>query len=237
MTGEPLADARDMFAVHTMFRREFGAAPNLISSVADGDEQRTATVADHIALMNLILQVHHSAEDNYIWPLLRERGGAEIASIIRIMEQQHAGIHEGYVRVEEALADWRESASAASRDALAATIGELLPLLDDHLSLEETRVVPQIERYLTKSEYARMAEDGSANTPEDVLPLSFGMIMYEADTEVIDNIVAEMPDKVQPFIRDVAAVAYADYAQKLYGTAAPARVCRTAQFSEEGQTK
>src|SRR5215470_1183964 len=151
MTGEPLADARDMFAVHTMFRREFGAVPSLISSVADGDEQRTAVVADHIALITLILEVHHSAEDDYIWPLLRERGGAEIAAIVDIMEQQHVGIYKGYLRVKEALADWRENASAGSRDALAGTVGQLLPLLDEHLSLEETRVVPQIERHLTKT--------------------------------------------------------------------------------------
>ena len=224
MTGEPLADARDMFAVHTMFRREFGAAPNLISSVADGDEQRTAVVADHIALLTLILQVHHSGEDNRVWPLLRERGGADIAAIVDVMEQQHVGIHKGYLRVEEALASWRESASAASRDAVAGAVGELLPLLDEHLALEETRVVPQIERHLTKAEYARMAGDGAANTPEEMLLVSFGMIMYEGDPEVIGNIVAEMPAQVQPFIRDAAAVAYADYAQMVYGTATPARV-------------
>jgi hypothetical protein len=46
---EPLADARDMFAVHTMFRREFGMSLDLVRGVMAGDAQRAAAVADHIA--------------------------------------------------------------------------------------------------------------------------------------------------------------------------------------------
>ena len=221
MTREPGADARDMFAVHAMFRREFGAIPRLVSSATDGDERQAAVLADHIALLIKILEVHHSSEDQHLWPLIRERGGQEVGAIVDIMEQQHAGIHDGYRRLEEALAGWRESASAASRDAVAGAGSAFLPLLEEHLALEETRAVPQIERHLTKAEYARMAEHGAANTPEDIFLVSFGMIMYEGEPEVIDNIVADMPAGVRLFIRELAAVAYAGYAKKIYGTTTP----------------
>ena len=45
----PLADARDMFAAHTLFRREFGLMPGLVRAVAAGDTKRSALVADHVA--------------------------------------------------------------------------------------------------------------------------------------------------------------------------------------------
>ena len=50
------------------------------------------------------------------------------------------------------------------------------------------------------------------------------MIMYEADPSVIGMAVAQMPAKVQPVIKDLAASAYAAYARELYGSATPARV-------------
>ena len=44
--SEPLADASDMFAVHTMFRREFGLPPALVRNVlADEYKRGTAQVA------------------------------------------------------------------------------------------------------------------------------------------------------------------------------------------------
>ena len=64
---------------------------------------------------------------------------------------------------------------------------------------------------------------------EDKLPAIFGMIMYEAYPAVIDAIVAEMPAEIQPVIKDVAVLAYAVYALRLYGTAAPARVAGVPQ--------
>ncbi|HEY6497437.1 MAG TPA: hypothetical protein VIZ43_29515, partial [Trebonia sp.] len=62
MTEEPLADARDMFAVHTMFRREFGLMPGLIRGTA-ADTGRAAVVAAHVALVAEVLHLHHTGED------------------------------------------------------------------------------------------------------------------------------------------------------------------------------
>jgi hemerythrin-like domain-containing protein len=224
VTDSPLADARDMFAVHTMFRREYGAIPSLVRAVAAGDEQRTALVADHVALLNSVLHIHHAAEDEHIWPRLRERCPTEIVPIVDVMQEQHEGIHKGYLRVNETLEAWRASASAEAREALAEAAVRLSALLDEHLALEEERVVPLIERYITAAEYSRIGEEGAENTPPDLLATTFGMVMYEGDPQVIDAIVAAMPAEIQPIIRGAAAAAYAVYAQNLYGTATPPRV-------------
>ena len=100
--NEPLADARDMFAAHTIFRREFGLMPGLIRAVAAGDKQRSALVADHVAFVSSILNHHHSGEDTYVWPPLQERCPGDCAALVDVMEEQHHAIHNGLLQVAQA---------------------------------------------------------------------------------------------------------------------------------------
>jgi hypothetical protein len=222
--NEPLADARDMFAAHTMFRREFGLMPGLVRAVATGDKQRSALVAGHVAMVSTILNHHHSGEDAYVWPPLRERCPEECAPLVVVMESQHHAIHNGLLQVAQAGEAWRDSASADARHALAGAIDRLLPVMNEHLAVEEERVVPLIEKYVTQAEYAHVAQEQGAEVPPDKLPAVFGMFMYEAEPAAIDLAVAEMPAEVQPIIRDLAPTAYAAYANELYGTETPPRV-------------
>ena len=222
--NEPLADARDMFAAHTMFRREFGLMPGLVRAVGAGDKQRSALVADHVAMVTGVLNHHHSGEDTYVWPRLRERCPEDCAALVDVMDDQHHATHNGLLRVAQAGQAWRDSASAEARHALAGAIERLLPVMNEHLALEEERVVPLIEKYVTQAEYAHVAQEQGVDVPPDKLPAVFGMFMYEADPAAIDLAVAEMPPEVQPVIRDLAPKAYAAYAEELYGTPAPPRV-------------
>jgi ribosomal protein L12E/L44/L45/RPP1/RPP2 len=180
-------------------------------------------------LVSKVLDLHHSGEDKQVWPRLRERGTAEIASIVGVMEEQHGVIHHGLLQVAAAVESWRDSASVQTRDDLAGAVSQFLPAMREHLALEEERVVPLIEKYITAAEYALLSQEGNAEVPRDTLPTIFGMIMYEADPAVIDTIVAEMPAEIQPVIKDAAAQAYAAYAQQLYGTATPARMTGSPQ--------
>jgi hemerythrin-like domain-containing protein len=223
MTSEPLADARDMYAVHTLFRREFSLIPDLVRGVSAGDKSRTAVVADHVDFVVRALGVHHSDEDKFVWPILRARGTEMVASIVDLMERQHAAIHQGLLHVVDALGSWRESASARARDALADDVTEVLPTLKEHLADEEARAVPLIEQYVTAAEYGLIVPEVVAAIGQERLPLFFGMMMYESAPTVIDQIVSQMPPQIQGGIRDAAVKAYATYADKLYGTDKPPR--------------
>jgi hypothetical protein len=44
------ADTRDMYMVHTAFRREFGALPNLVRNVEAGNAQRSQIIGDHFEI-------------------------------------------------------------------------------------------------------------------------------------------------------------------------------------------
>ncbi len=70
------------------------------------------------------------------------------------MYEQHEAIHHGLLQVAAGVESWRDSASAETRDALAVAVGQLLPVMKEHLDLEEERVVPLIEKYITAAEYA-----------------------------------------------------------------------------------
>jgi hemerythrin-like domain-containing protein len=222
--NEPLADARDMFAAHTMLRREFGLMPGLVRAAAPGDTGRAALIAGHIALMSGFLDGHHSGEDKHIWPRLLQRCPDECAAIVAVMEEQHDAIHRGLRQVTAAAQDWPGSAAADARNALAVAIEGLLPVMAEHLAGEEEQVVPLIERYITQAEYAVLAREQGADAPHDKLPVLFGMFMYETDPAVVDLAVAEMPAEIRPVIRDLSTAAYASYAQELYETATPSRV-------------
>ncbi len=224
IVNEPLADAREMFVIHSMFRREYGLMPGLVREVTPGDGQRAALVADHIDLMNLVLDFHHSGEDKHVWPPLRERCPGESAALADLMEDQHHTIHTYLLRVTEAQQAWRGSASADARDALADAIDQFLAALTEHLALEEERVVPLIGEYVTEAEWNAVAQEAGTELPPEKMPTVFGMLMYEGDPDAIDTIVMHMPAEVQPVIKDLGSQAYTAYATELYGTATPPRV-------------
>jgi Hemerythrin HHE cation binding domain len=223
---ESLADPRDMFVAHTMFRREFGLMPDLVRTVTPGDKRRATLVADHIALVSSVLSQHHVGEDRHIWPRLRNRCAQECEPLVDVIEDQRHAIHTCLLQVGRALPPWRDSASARARGALAAAIDRLIAVVREHLALEEERVGPLIVKHITDAEYAVLAQEDAAGIPPGKLPTVLGMIMYDGDGAVSDVILAEMPVEVQPAIKDLAVQAYAAYATDLYGTPTPPRVAQ-----------
>ena len=222
--NERLADARDMFAVHTMFRREFGLMSSLVRKVQDGDVGRTIDVTNHVEFICDVLHFHHKGEDTHIWPALLARGDDEVIAIVEDMEADHHRIAACLIHLMRAVDSWRAGSGVAARDALGRSIDRLIPILDNHLSNEERRAVPLIERYVTEAEYALVVEDAAKEMQPDKLAIVCGMVFYEASPDVIDAIVARFPPDVPPQIKELAANAYAAYAKDLYGTPTPPKV-------------
>ncbi|HEX4791416.1 MAG TPA: hemerythrin domain-containing protein [Actinospica sp.] len=227
MSNETLADVRDMYMAHTMFRREFGLAPALIRSVADGDLGRAAVVADHLRIVDSGLHHHHAAEDKHLWPRLLERSGAgvePVVHIVRVMEEQHDGVDELLDELRTGLTQWRGSADAAQGEALADTAEQLAGLLGKHLTAEEELALPLIAKHVTAAEWGAMIADSAGDVAPEQMPLIFGMMAYEADADVVRDIIAQMPPEVSSIIGDLAAQAFGAHAQLVYGTATPERI-------------
>ena len=96
-----MADVRDMYLAHTLFRREFARLPGLILSIADGGIAGAETVSAHVAMLCRLLHLHHEGEDLLLWPKLAARGGVEADAIVPVMEKQHHIIEAALARVDE----------------------------------------------------------------------------------------------------------------------------------------
>jgi hemerythrin-like domain-containing protein len=221
---EPLADIREMYMVHTVFRREFGLASDLVRGVADGDTERARVVAAHLDLLNVFLHHHHSGEDGHLWPRLLQRGGPEAAPVVLLMEGQHETIEKTGAEVNAALASWQATADVAARDELAGALDRLLVHLDDHMTLEEDQALPLIAEYITAAEWGAMVQEGGADVSPELMPMMFGMLMYEGDPEVVRLAISMMPPEVQGIIGDLAKQAYAAHCEQVHGTSSPARI-------------
>lgn len=174
---QPMADSRDMFVVHDMFRRQFKAIPGLVSEVPAGDAAQVAIVAGHVAWMVTFLHAHHEGEDLFVWPKLLERIPVKIDPLILTMEAQHEGLAQALDDLAAKAASWRTTSAAPERDALAGAATELLVRIAEHLGLEEREVLPLIDKYLTEKEWQKVGGSGLKKMSFGQLKVAFGMIL------------------------------------------------------------
>jgi iron-sulfur cluster repair protein YtfE (RIC family) len=218
-----MADVRDMYTVHIVFRREFGQLPSLVRAVPDGDTARAELLAGHVQLLCGMLHSHHSGEDELLWPKLLDRGSDEIAPLVHTMESQHEAVDKAITDLDAALVSWRGTASSADRETLADALERLYGPLVEHLNMEEEHILPLAAKYVTAPEWEQLGQHSMASLPKNRLPLLFGMAMYEGDPEVIQGIVATMPLAPRLLIPILAPRLFGSYAKRIHGTRTPAR--------------
>jgi hemerythrin-like domain-containing protein len=218
-----MADSRDMIVLHNMFRREFKAIPGLVIDVPEGARARVAVVADHVAWMVTFLHAHHEGEDQLVWPKLLERIPAEIDSLIHTMEAQHAGLARALNSLDARAAEWRSTAAAEERGAVADAATALLPPIAEHLDLEEKQVLTLIDRYLTDEEWKQVGGSGLKKMSFGQVAVAFGMILTDATStqvQIMRNTIPRIPWTVFSLL---GPRRYAKYAARLRGAGASSR--------------
>ncbi|MBP2471259.1 hypothetical protein JOF53_000131 [Crossiella equi] len=223
-TRVPLADTRDMYMIHTAFRREFGLAPDLVRAVPAGEVARARVVADHVELLDEVLHHHHGAEDRHLWPRLLARVPQAVAPLVHTMESQHQAIDDLHTELRTALAAWRTTADPVRGLELAGVLERLLPLLTEHLELEERHVLPLIGQHVTAAEWDAMVAEAGATLDPGLFPLVFGMCMYEGEPEVVAYSIANMPPELRPVLAGLATEAFRAHSLRVHGTGTPPRV-------------
>ena len=61
--------------IHRIFRRQFAEVQTLVQEVAAADATRVGAIADHLGFLLDGLHMHHTTEDDLIWPRLLDRAG------------------------------------------------------------------------------------------------------------------------------------------------------------------
>ena len=172
-------DNQEMVVVHRVFRREYRLAPKMVAGVRAGDTARAAVIAAHLDELGGMLHHHHTGEDELVWPRLQERVAVS-AELVARMETQHDRVARLMQRVDELLPQWRETADAAVRDDLAEVLAEASAALDEHLAEEEREVLPLVEQHMTVAEWAELGERGRAGMAKDRMLVLLGHILEDA---------------------------------------------------------
>jgi hypothetical protein len=81
--------------------------------------------------------------------------------------------------------------------------------------------VPAMELHIAMDEWIQILQKGMAGMDLDGLPLLFGMLFYEGHPQVIEAVLATLPDELRPGMWEQASEAYAAHALQIYGTATP----------------
>ena len=112
------------------------------------DPARRRSVAAGWELFKHELHLHHTAEDEVIWPVLRPRlaHSEHALSVLDAMEEEHERIDPLLAAVDAAFAQRRE-------DSLADVIDALVTTLTGHLAHEERDGLPLIGVALTAAEW------------------------------------------------------------------------------------
>jgi hemerythrin-like domain-containing protein len=217
-----MADVGEMYLVHTMLRREFSLLPDLIRGASRSDAKRRALIGAHAQLVLQILHTHHESEDLVLWPLLLERAQAEATQIVAVMEQQHHAIAAAHDEAVHRLDAWCGSGRDGER--LATVLDELVRILTEHTTLEETAVLPLAEKCITAAEWQQLGQHGMDTFQKRLLPLAFGMLMYQGDPAVMRRTLSNMPLPARLVMPIIAPRAFSRHARRVYGTATPPKI-------------
>ena len=211
-----LTDVHDMVVVHRAFRREFRLLPPLVRAVAAGDTARAAVLGAHAGLLLDGLHLHHSGEDELLWPKLLERCPPDTALIER-MEGQHEEVDHCIRRLRSALPRWEAEARPAVTEEVASTFDRLNAGLLVHLDEEEREILPIAARHVSPAEWAQLGEHGFARMTRAQLPLMFWMVVEDATPEEAAEMYANVPLPVRLLLRTVFAWRYRRYVRRVRG--------------------
>jgi hemerythrin-like domain-containing protein len=199
-TGDPMgtggAAAREMPLIHRIFRRQFPEIRAMVQEVPADETTRVAAVADHLGFLLDGLHMHHTTEDDLIWPKLLDRAGLD-APLVERMEEQHQQIDVSVAEVRAAMSVWRSDPTPATSSVLVGRLSEFLVVLDKHLDEEEQVVVPLIDRHLTEAEWQDVGERGFEKFTPAQRWIATGQLVEVATPEEVTMMFGQLPPPVK----------------------------------------
>lgn len=213
--AEP-TDMHDMVVVHRVFRRELRSLPDLLIHTPAGDLDRAAVVGAHARLILSGLHLHHTSEDDLLWPLLLERS-APSADVVARMQSQHAAVDELVGRLDTVLDRWQAEARPAVATEAAGLMDRLRAVVVEHLDDEEQDLVPLAAATITPEEWTAVGEAGVAKMSKAELPLMFGAVMEDATGPEQQVLLRTLPLPIRFVMRTWGSWHYRRYITKVRG--------------------
>lgn len=209
-------DMHDMVVVHRVFRRELRSLPGLLTGTPAGDLDRAVVVAGHARLILSGLHLHHTSEDDLLWPLLLERS-APSADVVARMQVQHAAVDDLVGRLGPVLDRWEAEARPAVGTEAADLMDRLCAVVVEHLDDEEQTLVPLATMTITPEEWTAVGEAGVAKMSKAELPLMFGAVMEDATAAERQVLLRTLPGPLRLVMRSWGAWHYRRYITRVRG--------------------
>jgi len=178
------ADLGFMRAIHAGLRRDAAR----LEALAPQLEQSGGTprgVPKGWATFRQILHVHHGAEDDDLWPVLRRHlTDAEDLHQVDLMVEEHRGLAAAIDAVDAALASGVGVTTAAR---------ELEEVLGRHLDHEEQQVFPLLERHLSRREWRQFLRTERRRRSPRERPEFLTWVLDDASDQDAAAVLAELP--------------------------------------------
>jgi hemerythrin-like domain-containing protein len=182
---EPL-DFTPMYATHAAFRRDLA---RLRRAVAEGRADGSRVRAGWANFVRQ-LAVHHSVEDEVLWPALRRAvpDRPDDLALLAAMEAEHAQLDPLLAAIDRDL---------AGRDAaLAEHVRDLTEVLATHMRHEEDAALPLIQATLAAADWAAFRSAMARRQGPAGAAVYIPWILDEAGAEQRRDFLAAMPGPV-----------------------------------------
>ncbi|NAS25713.1 hypothetical protein GT755_29020 [Herbidospora sp. NEAU-GS84] len=148
-------DMSNMYLAHYGFRRDLGRLLTAVGRVRTEDRARVSALREHFDWVLYALHHHHTSEDEFIWPRLRERA-PEAIDVIDALEAEHEAADRWIQESTDAFRSFDAGPSEPGRERLMTALRSLADVLGAHLAHEEIDGIPLMMACITPEEDARM---------------------------------------------------------------------------------
>jgi len=197
-------DMSMMFALHDALRRELVQVTR-IATLKDDDPGPLLRAALGWELFKKFLLVHHTTEDDVLWPALRSRlvGHPDQLALAGALEDEHAVIEPLLTAIDAAAAD-----PGYGYQRFGDLTDELVAKLTAHLTHEETDGLPLIDASLTPQQWQHFAQTHGERLTGDAARY-MPWLLNGASSQMLDAVLGKFPPPLLAAYREQWAPKYA----------------------------
>jgi hypothetical protein len=202
-------DMSVMLAIHDALRRDLARVAKIAAAAGD-DPARMLRAALGWELFKKFLVVHHQAEDDVLWPALREAVAAhpDQVALADALEQEHAVIEPLLAAIDAVPISTVPVSTGHGHERFADIVDELVSKLTAHLAHEEADGLALIDASLTPQQWQHFAAvHGQRLTPDAALYMPW--LLSDTPPGSLEQVLAKFPPKFATAFREQWAPAYA----------------------------
>lgn len=197
-------DMTAMYAAHAALRRDLELIARTTSRV-DDDPRRILRAAAGWTLFKKALDLHHTAEDEALWPQMRAAvaGRADALALLDAMEAEHDAIDPLVEAIDAAVAD-----RDAGPERLGGLTDALATALSGHLRHEEAEALPLMQEIVTEQQWQHFGQVNArlvGPNAAQILP----WLLDGADEQVVATMLAPLPEPARLAYKSQWEPAYA----------------------------